>query len=151
MEPATVMAYSADASEAFTRPASPVKPVWLPALMVLSLMRASVAPRIMLTLTAPANAKFFDKAPAAPTDTSRGDECADTSTLPPTSTSAYSIKALARELTSLTLTDAPTATEPPAATATPPVTATSVLFSVAVTVSAVALMLLRAATAPLAS
>ncbi|KAG1386305.1 hypothetical protein G6F60_014523 [Rhizopus arrhizus] len=103
----------------------------------------------MLTLTAPANAKFFDKAPAAPTDTSNGDECADTSTWPLTSTSALSISALVRELISLTLTDAPTATEPPAATATPPFTATSVLFAGACTGSAVAVMVLRAATAPL--
>ncbi|CAB3643629.1 hypothetical protein LMG3431_02337 [Achromobacter pestifer] len=149
--PATVMAYSAEASDALTRTASPVKPARLPALMVLSLMRASVAPRIMLTLTAPASANFLANAPAAPTDTSSGDECADTSTLPPTSISAYSISALVRELNSLTLTEAPTATEPPAATATPPVTATSVLFSVALTVSAVASMTLRVVTTPLPS
>ncbi|KAG1530711.1 hypothetical protein G6F50_017130 [Rhizopus delemar] len=39
MEPATVMAYSADASDAFTRTASPETPARLPALIVLRLPR----------------------------------------------------------------------------------------------------------------
>ena len=43
----------------------------------------------------------------------------------------------------------PTATDPPSVTATPPVTATSVLFSVALTVSALAVMALLPATATL--
>ena len=147
--PATVMAYSADASEALTRTACPEKPAAWPALTVLFEMRASVAPRIMLTLTAPASANFLDSAPAAPTDTISGEECADRSSLPCTSIALFSISALVRELNSLTLTEAPTATDPPSVTATPPVTATSVLFSVAFTVSALAVMALLPATAAL--
>ena len=64
--PATVMAYSADASEALTRTACPEKPAAWPALTVLFEMRASVAPRIMLTLTAPASANFWTARPPRP-------------------------------------------------------------------------------------
>ena len=145
--PATVMAYSADASEALTRTACPKPAAW-PALTVLFEMRASVAPRIMLTLTAPASANFLDSAPAAPTDTISGEECADRSSLPCTSIALFSISAGARA----EFVDAhrgPTATDPPSVTATPPVTATSVLFSVAFTVSALAVMALLPATAAL--
>ena len=51
--------------------------------------------------------ELLDSAPAAPTDTISGEECADRSSLPCTSIALFSISALVRELNSLTLTEAP--------------------------------------------
>ena len=104
--PATVMAYSADASEALTRTACPEAGRLARLDGAVRDARLGGA-RIMLTLTAPASANFLDSAPAAPTDTISGEECADRSSLPCTSIALFSISALVRELNSLTLTEAP--------------------------------------------
>ena len=102
----------------------------------------------MLTLTAPASANFLDSAPAAPTDIS-GEECADRSSLPLHIDRAVLDQRAGARAEFVDAHRGPTATDPPSVTATPPVTATSVLFSMAFTVSALAVMALLPATAAL--